>query len=328
MASCSTVHCCLLLALCFLLSSAADGQLDTSFYASSCPGLEDIVSSGVGRAVAADRRMGASLVRLFFHDCFVQGCDASILLDDVPGTFVGEKTASPNINSVRGYDVIDAIKAAVEAACPSVVSCADILALAARDGIVQLGGPSWAVPLGRRDSTTASLAQANTDLPGPGSDLATLAASFAAKGLTPRDLTALSGAHTVGAARCRNFRARIYNAADDIIDPAFAARLRATCSAAASDATDGNLAPLDEQTPLDFDNAFYQDLVARRGLLHSDQQLFAGGLQDALVLLYSASSSLFFADFADAMVRLGSVGPPLTGTDGEIRANCRVVNRS
>ncbi|GJM90714.1 hypothetical protein PR202_ga07020 [Eleusine coracana subsp. coracana] len=326
MPSCTTGHCCLLLALCFLLSSAADGQLATSFYASSCPGLEDIVSSGVGRAVAADRRMGASLVRLFFHDCFVQGCDASILLDDVPGTFIGEKTASPNANSVRGYDVIDNIKAAVEAACPGAVSCADILALAARDGIVQLGGPSWAVPLGRRDSTTASLAQANSDLPGPGSDLATLAASFAAKGLTPRDLTALSGAHTVGAARCRNFRARIYtDNADDDIDPAFAARLRATCSAAASDATDGNLAPLDEQTPLAFDNAFYRDLVARRGLLHSDQQLFGGGLQDVLVLLYSASSELFFADFADAMVRLGSVGP-LTGTDGEIRAKCSVVN--
>jgi peroxidase len=65
----------------------------------------------------------------------LQGCDASILLNDV-GTFVGEKTAFPNANSVRGYDVIDNIKAAVEASCPSVVSCADIVALAARDGTV------------------------------------------------------------------------------------------------------------------------------------------------------------------------------------------------
>ena len=59
----------------------------------------------------------------------VQGCDGSILLDDG-----GEKSAGPNANSVRGFDVIDAIKESVEAACPGVVSCADILALAARDG--------------------------------------------------------------------------------------------------------------------------------------------------------------------------------------------------
>lgn len=65
---------------------------------------------------------------------FLQGCDASILLDDV-GSFVGEKNANPNRNSVRGFEVIDAIKTQVEASCNGTVSCADILALAARDGV-------------------------------------------------------------------------------------------------------------------------------------------------------------------------------------------------
>ncbi|GJM90704.1 hypothetical protein PR202_ga07009 [Eleusine coracana subsp. coracana] len=77
--------------------------------------------------------MAASVLRLHFQDCFVQGCDGSILLDDVDGTFTGEKTADMNINSVRGFEVIYQIKANVEALCPGVVSCADILALAARD---------------------------------------------------------------------------------------------------------------------------------------------------------------------------------------------------
>jgi peroxidase len=113
----------------------------------------------------------------------VQGCDASILLDDVPGSYVGEKTASPNANYVCGYDVIDTIEMNVEGNWSGVVSCADIFALTARDGVVQLGGPSWDVPIGRRDATTASLNEASSDLPGPSSELATLVAAFGDKGL-------------------------------------------------------------------------------------------------------------------------------------------------
>jgi len=67
----------------------------------------------------------------------LQGCDASILLDD-NATFTGEKNALPNINSLRGFEVIDDIKTNVEAACDATVSCADILALATRDGVVRV----------------------------------------------------------------------------------------------------------------------------------------------------------------------------------------------
>ncbi|PUZ74846.1 hypothetical protein GQ55_1G098600 [Panicum hallii var. hallii] len=313
-------HC--LLAL-LLLAPAAQGQLSPSFYARSCPTLGLIVRATMIRALLAERRMGASLIRLFFHDCFVQGCDASILLDDV-GSFVGEKGAGPNVNSVRGYEVIDQIKATVEAVCPGVVSCADIVALAARDSTFLLGGPTWAVPLGRRDSTTASQSLANSDLPSPASDLATLISAFGNKGLSPRDLTALSGAHTIGFSQCQNFRGRIYN--DTNIDAAFAALRRRTCPAAQGSG-DGNLAPLDVQTQLLFDNAYYRNLVGQRGLLHSDQVLFNGGSQDALVRQYSTNPALFSADFAAAMVKMGNISP-LTGSAGQIRANCRVVNSS
>ena len=55
-------------------------------------------------------------------------------MDDT-ATFKGEKTARPNNGSVRRFEVIDTIKSNVEAACKATVSCADILALAARDGV-------------------------------------------------------------------------------------------------------------------------------------------------------------------------------------------------
>ena len=65
----------------------------------------------------------------------MQGCDGSILLDDT-STFTGEKTAIANNNSVRGFGVVGRIKRKLEKACSGVVSCADILAIAARDSVV------------------------------------------------------------------------------------------------------------------------------------------------------------------------------------------------
>lgn len=307
--------------LCLLLGFVCFGnaQLSANFYGTSCPNLQTIVSNAMRQAVNREARLGASILRLFFHDCFVNGCDASILLDDT-STFTGEKNANPNRNSARGYEVIDTIKTQVEAACPNVVSCADILALAARGGTVLLGGPSWAVPLGRRDARTASQSAANTQIPAPTSSLSTLISMFSAKGLNARDMTALSGSHTIGQARCTTFRNRIYN--DTNIDSQFATTRRATCPASGGDA---NLAPLDIRTPTRFDNDYYQNLVARRGLLHSDQELFNGGSQDALVRSYSTNAASFSSDFAAAMVKMGNISP-LTGTNGEIRRNCRAIN--
>lgn len=185
--------------------------------------------------------------------------------------------------------------------------------------LLQLGGPSWTVPLGRRDARTASQSAANSQIPGPFSGLATLTSMFAAKGLTAREMTVLSGGHSIGQAQCQFFRTRIYNETN--IDASFAATRRATCPQTGGDT---NLAPLD-QTPARFDNTYYRDLVARRGLFHSDQELFNGGSQDALVRSYSVNGALFFRDFGAAMVKMGNISP-LTGTQGEIRKNCRVVN--
>jgi peroxidase len=304
-----------------VIAGGASAQLSAGHYAYTCPGVFDAVRSAVRPAVARERRLGASVLRLFFHDCFVQGCDASLLLDDAPG-FRGEKTAAPNKDSVRGFEVVDAAKAAVEKACPGVVSCADVLAVAARDSVVLLGGPSWEVKVGRRDSTTASFDGANNDIPPPTSGLANLTALFAAQGLSQKDMVALSGGHTIGLARCTNFRDHIYN--DTNIDAGFARSRRSSCPAATGSG-DNNLAPLDLQTPAAFENGYSKNLVGKRGLLHSDQELFNGGAADALVREYAGSQSAFFKDFVEGMIKMGDI-KPLTGSNGQIRKNCRRIN--
>ncbi|KAG6502993.1 hypothetical protein ZIOFF_035282 [Zingiber officinale] len=300
-----------------VIASTAGAQLSHKYYSTTCPGLQPLVRRIIDQALSQDPTLGAALLRLFFHDCF--GCDASVLLDDT-ATFAGEKNAAPNMNSLRGFQVIDAIKSSVEAKCRQTVSCADILALAARDSVAALGGPYWAVYLGRRDSRTASQREAVANLPPPGASLSTMVSSFGAKGLAAWDTIALSGAHTIGQARCANFRQHIYNDTD--VDPGFAGVRQLACPASGGDSI---TAPLDVQTPMVFDNDYYRNLVARKGLLHSDQQLFNGGQYDYLVSLYSTNQTAFFDDFATAMVKMGDMSP-LTGSVGEIRTNCRRWN--
>ncbi|KAI4302656.1 hypothetical protein MLD38_038377 [Melastoma candidum] len=303
--------------LCF----AAKGQLTPSFYDHICPQALPTIKAIVQSAVYNEPRMGASLLRMHFHDCFVHGCDASVLLDQTPA-INSEKFARPNNNSLRGFEVIDRIKAEVDRVCGCpVVSCADILAVTARDSVVALGGPWWNVPLGRRDSADAYQALANSAIPSPFMELPSLIDSFKDQGLDIIDLVALSGAHTIGSAQCRVFRPRIYS--DTNIDTSFANSLQQNCARSVGQ-TDSNLAPLDP-TSARFDTMYYKNLVNQKGLLHSDQALFGGGSTEELVKTYNSDYQAFWRQFAKSMVKMGNI-KPLTGYDGQIRTNCRRVN--
>ncbi|XP_057524403.1 peroxidase P7-like [Amaranthus tricolor] len=301
---------------------SSNAQLTTNFYSTSCPNLFSTVKSVMQSAINKEARMGASILRMFFHDCFVNGCDGSVLLDDT-STFTGEKNAIPNKDSLRGFEVIDQIKTAVEKACPGVVSCADILAIAARDSVVILKGPTWNVKLGRRDATTASQSAANNNLAPPTSSLSDLITNYKNQGLSTTDMVALSGAHTIGQARCITFRTRVNNESN--IDTSFATTRQSTCPSVVSNTTNNNLAPLDVQTPNTWDNNYYKNLINQKGLLHSDQQLFSGGSTNALVQTYSTNPTQFNTDFVNAMINMGNI-KPLTGTNGQIRKNCRTIN--
>jgi peroxidase len=139
----------------------------------------------------------------------VQGCDASVLLTSPNGT--AERDAGPNNPSLRGFQVIDAAKAAVEQSCARTVSCADILAFAARDSVNLTGNVSYQVPSGRRDGNISLDTDAVNNLPAPTFTAAQLVARFANKSLTAEEMVVLSGAHTVGRSFCSSFLNRIYN---------------------------------------------------------------------------------------------------------------------
>ncbi|KAL0427037.1 UNVERIFIED_CONTAM: Peroxidase 25 [Sesamum latifolium] len=168
-----------------IFPSLGQEALKTGFYSSSCPNAESIVRSTVEAHFNKDPTLAAALLRLHFHDCFVQGCDGSVLIDAASS----ERKALPNLG-LRGFQVIDDVKSQLEATCPGVVSCADILALAARDAVDLSGGPSWGVPTGRRDGRISSSSDAST-LPSPLDSVAIQRQKFAAKGLNDHDLVTL-----------------------------------------------------------------------------------------------------------------------------------------
>ncbi|XVE87175.1 hypothetical protein DITRI_Ditri18aG0094900 [Diplodiscus trichospermus] len=255
------------------------------------------------------------------------GCDASILLDDIGSTFVGEKNAIPNQNSARGYEVIDNIKANVEKACPSTVSCSDILTLAAREAVNIAGGSYWFIPLGRRDGRTANKTAAN-ELPSPLESLDSIIAKFNSKGLDIKDVVVLSGAHTIGFAQCFTFKPRLFNFGgsgkpDPELDASFLKGLQSMCPNQVD--SDTKLVPLDSVSATRFDNNYYRNLVNSSGLLQSDHVLSTDNRTASMVINYSKYPYLFLKDFGASMVKMANIGV-LTGQDGEIRKDCRVVN--
>jgi len=83
----------------------------------------------------SNKDLDSALFDGFFFFFFLQGCDASMLLDDTPN-MLGEKLSLSNIDSLRSYEVIDEIKEELERVCPGTVSCADIIIMASRDAVV------------------------------------------------------------------------------------------------------------------------------------------------------------------------------------------------
>ncbi|KAM1014574.1 hypothetical protein EV1_044058 [Malus domestica] len=310
-----------------LVMVQGQGQLTrVGFYSRTCPTAESIVKQTVQTHFNSNPSVAPGLLRMHFHDCFVQGCDASVLLDG-PNT---EKTAGPNLG-LRGSEVIDDAKTKLEAACPGVVSCADILALAARDSVVLTKGFTWNVPTGRRDGRV-SLATETTNLPGFRDSIDVQKAKFQDLGLNTQDLVTLVGAHTIGTSACQFFRYRLYNftttgnGADETINPLFLAQLRSICP---ENGDAARRVDLDTGSASRFDATFFTNLKNGRGILESDQKLWTDATTKSFVQRFLGVRGLqalnFNVEFGKSMVKMSNIGVK-SATNGEIRRICSAVN--
>ncbi|CDO98933.1 unnamed protein product [Coffea canephora] len=264
-------------------------------------------------------------LRMHFHDCFVRGCDASVLLDSTAKN-TAEKDAVPNL-SLAGFDVIDEIKNQLEKACPGKVSCADILALAARDSVsFQFNKPIWEVLTGRGDGRTSHASEAPANIPSPFSNFTTLMQSFASKNLTVHDRVVLSGSHTIGIGHCNLFSKRLYNftgkaAADPSLNSTYAAFSRTKCKSLSDNTT---TVEMDPGSSVASDNHYFSNLKHQQGLFQSDAALLTDrGASNIIDEMLTAGK--FFTEFGQSMKRMGAIGV-LTGNAGEIRKKCSVVN--
>ncbi|GFP92071.1 peroxidase 64 [Phtheirospermum japonicum] len=294
--------------------------LSSNYYHKTCANVESIVAEAVKDATTKDKTVPAALLRLHFHDCFIRGCDASVLLESKGGN-KAEKDGPPN-QSLHAFYVIQNAKKAVEAACPGIVSCADILAFAARDSVVLSGGPTWEVPKGRLDGRTSKSSE-TTKLPSPAFNISQLQQSFALRGLSLKDLVALTGAHTLGFSHCSSFEKRIYNFnsthdIDPTLRPSFASSLKSICPVNNKAKNAGTTMDPSSTT---FDNTHYKLMLQGRTLFSSDQALLTAPYTKNLVYKFASSRKAFHTAFANSMIKLSSING-----GKEVRKDCRVVN--
>ncbi|CAI9275045.1 unnamed protein product [Lactuca saligna] len=291
----------------------------------TCANVEPFVRQQVKAFMEKDKTIAPKVVKLLYADCMVNGCDASILLDG-PNT---EKT-SPKNRGLAAFAFIDIVKKVIEQRCPGAVSCADILNIVARDAIYFSGGPSYPVFLGRRDGLKSDAAW--VDLPSPSISWESALAYFTSKGLNVQDMTTLLGGHMMGRTRCSSILDRLYDfnktgKADPTMEPTTLSYLQKQCPKKVKLGQPNPLINLNPENPTHkFTNSYYKRVSANKAVLGVDQQLRYGGDTYELTDQYANSLADFKGEFAFSMSRMGGL-KVLTGSNGQIRKDCRVVNK-
>ncbi|MCD7454031.1 Peroxidase 6 [Datura stramonium] len=296
----------------------AESELKVDYYNKTCPQFEKIIQEIVVDKQLASPTTAAGALRLFFHDCMVAGCDASLLISS--NSFAqAERDTDINL-SLPGdaFDLVARAKTALELQCPGVVSCADILAVATRDLITMVGGPFYNVSLGRKDSFESYASDVEGHIARPNMTMDTIINMFASKNLSVQEMVALVGAHTIGFSHCSEFSKRIFKFSqtsefDPSMNPTYAQALQKLCANYSKDMAAFN----DVMTPGKFDNMYYINLQKGLGLLASDQAMVSDQRTKPFVELFAKDQDAFFKAFAQAMEKV-SVYQVKTGKMGEV----------
>ncbi|KAH0668912.1 hypothetical protein KY289_023405 [Solanum tuberosum] len=309
------------------LFSLTESKLNVDYYNKTCPQFEKIIQQIVVDKQLAAPTTAAGALRLFFHDCMVGGCDASLLISS---NSFSQAERDTDINlSLPGdaYDVVTRAKTALELQCPGIVSCADILAVATRDLITMVGGPFYKIRLGRKDSFESYAKDVEGHIARPNMTMDTIINMFASKNLNVQEMVALMGAHTIGFSHCSEFSKRLFKFSqtsefDPTMNPTYVQALQTLCGNNTKDMAAFN----DVMTPGKFDNMYFINLQKGLGLLASDQAMIYDQRTKPFVELYAKDQDAFFKAFAHAMEKV-SVYKVKLGKMGEVRRRCDVVNQ-
>lgn len=307
-----------------LAENEEDPGLVMNFYKDTCPQAEDIIREQVKLLYKRHKNTAFSWLRNIFHDCAVQSCDASLLLDSTRQT-LSEKEMDRSFG-MRNFRYIENIKEAVERECPGVVSCADILVLSGRDGVVALGGPYIPLKTGRRDGRKSRAEILEQYLPDHNDSMSVVLERFAAIGIDAPGLVALLGSHSVGRTHCVKLVHRLYPEVDPALNPDHVPHMLHKCPDAIPDPKAVQYVRNDRGTPMVLDNNYYRNILDNKGLMMVDHQLATDKRTRPYVKKMAKSQDYFFKEFSRAITLL-SENNPLTGTKGEIRKVCNLANK-
>ncbi|KDO78223.1 hypothetical protein CISIN_1g019129mg [Citrus sinensis] len=279
-----------------LAENEEDPGLVMNFYKDTCPQAEDIIREQVKLLYKRHKNTAFSWLRNIFHDCAVQSCDASLLLDSTRKT-LSEKEMDRSFG-MRNF----------------------------RDGVVALGGPYIPLKTGRRDGRKSRAEILEQYLPDHNDSMSVVLERFAAIGIDAPGLVALLGSHSVGRTHCVKLVHRLYPEVDPALNPDHVPHMLHKCPDAIPDPKAVQYVRNDRGTPMVLDNNYYRNILDNKGLMMVDHQLATDKRTRPYVKKMAKSQDYFFKEFSRAITLL-SENNPLTGTKGEIRKVCNLANK-